>query len=243
MLVHVQARLEKLDVFKSDAIELAAGKVAALSGDIRRALQICRRSAEIAGERARATTGSAKGDKVTVHDINTAAQELATSQFVRAMQSAADWERGVLTCLYLHLTANGCEEAEFESVYHRMKSACLRKVPLGEEPTFGEVGLRSFITRIAYCVCESAPGIFVAAVSSCRVQPRCHAPDQTGNPENRCTVVWNASGFGLTMLSVYHVLTAEVSKTVSVRPAGGCGVCAEGRCDVWGVVLIKTSTK
>jgi hypothetical protein len=148
----MQARLEKLDVFKSDAIELAAGKVAALSGDIRRALQICRRSAEIAGTRAQSTTAGAKGEKVTVHDINAAAQELATSQFVQAMQSAADWERGLLTCLYLHLSANGCEEAEFESVYHRMKSACLRKVPLGEEPTFGEVILPRGRWPVSHCL-------------------------------------------------------------------------------------------
>ncbi len=49
--VIVKARLEALDAFKAEAIELAAGKVASLSGDIRRALQMCRRAAEIAARR------------------------------------------------------------------------------------------------------------------------------------------------------------------------------------------------
>ncbi len=53
----VRARLEELDTFKSDAIELAAGKVASLSGDIRRALQLCRRAAEIAARRLKESSG------------------------------------------------------------------------------------------------------------------------------------------------------------------------------------------
>ncbi len=47
----LQTRLAELDVFKSDAVELVASKVASLSGDIRRALQICRRAAELAYHR------------------------------------------------------------------------------------------------------------------------------------------------------------------------------------------------
>lgn len=47
----VSARLRGLDVFENDAIEMAARKVASLSGDVRRALQICRRAAELARER------------------------------------------------------------------------------------------------------------------------------------------------------------------------------------------------
>ena len=141
----MQARLEKIDVFKSDAVELAAGKVAALSGDVRRALQICRRSTEIAGARHRsaaasgAGVGSSKAPRVTVQDINDAAKELSTTQHIVALKSASDWERAFLICVYLHLTANATEDVEFESVYHRMKTVCLRSCKLGEQPTLGEV--------------------------------------------------------------------------------------------------------
>jgi len=44
----VRLRLEELNVFESDAITFAARKVAAVSGDARRALEICRRATELA---------------------------------------------------------------------------------------------------------------------------------------------------------------------------------------------------
>ena len=47
----VAARLGSLAAFDSDAIELCARKVASVSGDVRRALQICRRASEVAEER------------------------------------------------------------------------------------------------------------------------------------------------------------------------------------------------
>jgi len=46
----IHARLEALPAFSSDAVELCARKIASVSGDIRRALQICRRAAEMAEE-------------------------------------------------------------------------------------------------------------------------------------------------------------------------------------------------
>ena len=47
----VSTRLSGLSVFDKDAIQLVARKVASLSGDARRALDICRRAAEIAQRR------------------------------------------------------------------------------------------------------------------------------------------------------------------------------------------------
>lgn len=44
----VRLRLEELSIFDSDAITYAARKVAAVSGDARRALEICRRATELA---------------------------------------------------------------------------------------------------------------------------------------------------------------------------------------------------
>lgn len=40
----VTSRLSGLDAFDDDAIEMAARKVASISGDVRRALQVCRYS-------------------------------------------------------------------------------------------------------------------------------------------------------------------------------------------------------
>ena len=44
----VSSRLQGLSVFDKDAIQLVSRKVASLSGDARRALDICRRATEIA---------------------------------------------------------------------------------------------------------------------------------------------------------------------------------------------------
>ena len=44
----VSSRLEGLEVFDKNALQLVAKKVASLSGDARRALDICRRATEIA---------------------------------------------------------------------------------------------------------------------------------------------------------------------------------------------------
>src|SRR5207237_991211 len=48
----VASRLAGLVAFDKDAVNLAAAKVASISGDVRRALQICRRAAEVADGRA-----------------------------------------------------------------------------------------------------------------------------------------------------------------------------------------------
>ena len=47
LVIIVKTRLEGVQAFSREALELCARKVAALSGDARRALDICRRAAEI----------------------------------------------------------------------------------------------------------------------------------------------------------------------------------------------------
>jgi origin recognition complex subunit 1 len=57
----VAARLGSLAAFDPDAIELCARKVASVSGDVRRALQICRRASEVAEERCNRESESCVG--------------------------------------------------------------------------------------------------------------------------------------------------------------------------------------
>ena len=69
-----------LKVFEPDAISLAARKVAAVSGDARRALDICRRATEIAENRR-------EGKKlVGIMDISNAVQELFSSPLILAVK-------------------------------------------------------------------------------------------------------------------------------------------------------------
>ena len=43
----MKSRISRLDIFSDDAIEMCARKIAAWSGDVRKALELCRRAAEI----------------------------------------------------------------------------------------------------------------------------------------------------------------------------------------------------
>ena len=76
----VKTRLEGLDVFTADAIELCSRKVAAVSGDARRALDLCRRAAELAQKR---------GGSVGLEDIRSALGEMSSSPIVAAMENCA----------------------------------------------------------------------------------------------------------------------------------------------------------
>ena len=79
----VISRMKGLKAFDEDAIQLAARKVAAVSGDARRALDICRRSTEIAeveGERK-------KGNQLVVMThVNAALEEMFSSPKIVAIR-------------------------------------------------------------------------------------------------------------------------------------------------------------
>lgn len=66
-------------MFDPDAIEMAGRKVAALSGDARRALDICRRAVEIAQE-------EKKGTKVGLKHVTAAVEEMSSSPMVMAIR-------------------------------------------------------------------------------------------------------------------------------------------------------------
>ena len=75
-MIIIQSRLEGVsgDIVDRDAIQFASRKVAAVSGDARRALDICRRAVEIAeaegGESTLTETPSRKDTTTTSHTVN-----------------------------------------------------------------------------------------------------------------------------------------------------------------------------
>lgn len=72
----VSARLKGLEAFLPDAVQLVTRKVAAVSGDARRALDICRRAAEIPGP----------NDIVKINHIEQAIKEITNSNIVKAIR-------------------------------------------------------------------------------------------------------------------------------------------------------------
>nr|CDS19719.1 origin recognition complex subunit 1 A [Echinococcus granulosus] len=122
----VNARLgsELGSSFDPKAIELATRKVAAVSGDARRALDICRRAAELAqleGGR-KATT--------TMQHVNAALREMFTSLGLTALRSVSHYERLLLRAIVAEVAAQGVEEVPLNRCLQQLHVLCnLEGVP------------------------------------------------------------------------------------------------------------------
>jgi len=113
----VASRLEGLQVFQQDAIQLVARKVASLSGDARRALDICRRATEMAE-----AGGSAK---IGVGHVSRAHQEMFTSPKILAIRSCSEYEQMLLKVMVQEFHRTGVEETVMGAV-HRELGTLLR---------------------------------------------------------------------------------------------------------------------
>ncbi|KAH9523633.1 Origin recognition complex, subunit 1 [Bulinus truncatus] len=117
----VISRMKGLKVFDSDAVQLAARKVAAVSGDARRALDICRRSTEIAEAK------RAEGQKtvlVSMADINMAVEEMFSSPKINAIRNLSVQEQMFLQAVVAEFQRAGIEEAEFSKLFDQHLTLC-----------------------------------------------------------------------------------------------------------------------
>ncbi|XP_065829540.1 origin recognition complex subunit 1-like isoform X2 [Oscarella lobularis] len=111
----ITSRLEGIEAFDSESIELAARKVAAVSGDARRALDICRRAVELAtGEDA----------TVTLKHISDAVQTISSSPIIVAMRNCSLYERLFFQAILSVFRKKGIEEATFGEIYKDHASLC-----------------------------------------------------------------------------------------------------------------------
>ncbi|CAH8276669.1 unnamed protein product [Arabidopsis lyrata] len=83
----ISTRLKGINAFEKTAIEFASRKVAAVSGDARRALEICRRAAEVAEYRLKKTNKTAKSQLVIMADVEAAIQEMFQAPHIQVMKS------------------------------------------------------------------------------------------------------------------------------------------------------------
>ena len=111
----VASRLAGLEVFHQDAVQLVARKVASLSGDARRALDICRRAAEL-GERAGA-------GRVGVAEVARAHQEMFSSPKILAVRSCCRYGQLVLQVLVAEVHRTGVEESTVGAVQRELRAA------------------------------------------------------------------------------------------------------------------------
>lgn len=115
----VISRLSGLDCFNNDAIQLVARKVAALSGDARRALDICRRSSEIAEIESKEENKKAM---VSMQHVQKALNEMISCTKVKAVKACSKFEKYFLQAVCMEVERTGIEEVTFYGVYRQLKT-------------------------------------------------------------------------------------------------------------------------
>lgn len=115
----LMARLSGTETFNKDAVQLVARKVAAVSGDARRALDICRRATEIA-EAGQKTKGEIH--IVSILDVQKALTEMIASAKMQAIKSCSKYEQMWLQAVCAEVGRTGVEECTFIGVYNQFES-------------------------------------------------------------------------------------------------------------------------
>ncbi|XP_064415881.1 origin recognition complex subunit 1 [Latimeria chalumnae] len=109
----ITSRLNRIKAFEDDAIQLVARKVAALSGDARRCLDICRRATEIC------EIANPKNRLVGMAHVMEALDEMFSSPYISAIRSASVQEQVFLRAVIAEFRRLGLEEATFQQVYQQ----------------------------------------------------------------------------------------------------------------------------
>ncbi|XP_019474308.1 origin recognition complex subunit 1 [Meleagris gallopavo] len=116
----ISSRLNSVKAFEEDAIQLVSRKVAALSGDARRCLDICRRAAEIcefSGQKS-------SHEIVRMTHITQAIDEMFSSPYIKAIRNASLHEQIFFKAILAEFRRAGVEEATIQQVYHQHISLC-----------------------------------------------------------------------------------------------------------------------
>ncbi|KAF4451033.1 origin recognition complex subunit 1 [Fusarium austroafricanum] len=134
----IQSRLEGVpgNIVDPDAIQFASRKVAAVSGDARRALDICRRAVELAEADAPsdpttpskrdAQTQSKGSGRVTIATIKKAINEATTNPTQQHLRSLPLMSKLVLAALLLRIRRTGLAETTFGATLDEIHRASLR---------------------------------------------------------------------------------------------------------------------
>ncbi|CAL1391141.1 unnamed protein product [Linum trigynum] len=121
----ISSRLKGIDVFDKQAVEFASRKVAAISGDARRALEICRRAAEIADYRIKMLRETPTGKAmVAMSDVEAAIQEMFQAPHIQMMRSCSTLGKIFLTAMVYELYKTGMGETTFEQLATTVSCLC-----------------------------------------------------------------------------------------------------------------------
>uniref|UniRef100_A0A182PTV8 Origin recognition complex subunit 1 n=1 Tax=Anopheles epiroticus TaxID=199890 RepID=A0A182PTV8_9DIPT len=150
----VMARLAGMSAFNSDAVQLVARKVAAVSGDARRALDICRRATELADDQARKTSQSVT---VSMIHVQQALTEMITSAKVKTIRSCSRMEQLFLQAVTAEVTRTGIEECNFLGVYSQFEAlAAFSGIIVPNPGRAMAICSRLAASRLLICECGSS---------------------------------------------------------------------------------------
>ncbi|XP_036378275.1 origin recognition complex subunit 1 [Megalops cyprinoides] len=117
----ITSRLNRVKAFEEDALQLVSRKVAALSGDARRCLDICRRATEIC----ELSSGQQSGaGLVGMSHVMEALDEMFSSSYVTAIRCASLQEQLFLRAVIAEFRRLGLEEATFQQVFVQHQALC-----------------------------------------------------------------------------------------------------------------------
>ncbi|NWQ94869.1 ORC1 protein, partial [Burhinus bistriatus] len=139
----ISSRLNSMKAFEEDAIQLVSRKVAALSGDARRCLDICRRATEICEFASRKRTP----EIVKMAHITEAIDEMFSSPYINAIRNASLHEQIFLKAILAEFRRAGVEEATVQQVYHQHVALC--RIEGMQSPTISEI--MAVCSRLGAC--------------------------------------------------------------------------------------------
>ncbi|KAL3818134.1 hypothetical protein ACJIZ3_004039 [Penstemon smallii] len=121
----ISSRLKGIHAFEKLAIEFASRKEAAVTGDARRALEICRRAAELADFRAKSSPLSSSDSVVIIGlaDVEAAANEVFEAPHIQMIRSCSKLSKIFLAAM-VHLEKTGMCETNFEKLAMVVSSIC-----------------------------------------------------------------------------------------------------------------------
>ncbi|XP_032074090.1 origin recognition complex subunit 1 isoform X2 [Thamnophis elegans] len=116
----VSSRINQLKAFEEDAIQFISRKVAALSGDARRCLDICRRSTEICELNCKRGVSGL----VNMAHVMQAVDEMFSSPYINAIRNASLQEQIFLKATIAEFHRLGLEEATIQQIFHQHIGLC-----------------------------------------------------------------------------------------------------------------------
>uniref|UniRef100_A0A8C4S274 Origin recognition complex subunit 1 n=1 Tax=Erpetoichthys calabaricus TaxID=27687 RepID=A0A8C4S274_ERPCA len=117
----ITSRLNQIKAFEDDALQLVSRKVAALSGDARRCLDICRRSTDICELSSNYKAGTSL---VGMSHVMEALDEMFSSPYITAIGCASLHEQLFLKATIAEFRRLGLEEASFQQVFQQHLALC-----------------------------------------------------------------------------------------------------------------------